>query len=191
MAQDNDAIKRIIQSRKNSDVNEILKNYSNKEARENGWDSNSVHKENIMLNLSATDKESVLSQMSDVLFQNGFVKSTFKDAVIDREKEFATGLPTHLCSVAIPHTDVEHINHRTIGVAVLEKEVPFIEMGTLDQQTEVKIVFMLAMDKVDDQLKLLQQLMQIFQSEEKLEQILRTKDETILATLINDYLEYN
>lgn len=35
-------------------------------------------------------------------------------------------------------------------------------MGTLDQQTEVKIVFMLAMDKVDDQLKLLQQLMQIF-----------------------------
>ncbi|MDT4101312.1 PTS sugar transporter subunit IIA, partial [Staphylococcus aureus] len=57
--------------------------------------------------------------------------------------------------------------------------------------TEVKIVFMLAMDKVDDQLKLLQQLMQIFQSEEKLEQILRTKDETILATLINDYLEYN
>ncbi|HCZ7184759.1 TPA: PTS sugar transporter subunit IIA [Staphylococcus aureus] len=101
-----------------------------------------VHKENIMLNLSATDKESVLSQMSDVLFQNGFVKSTFKDAVIDREKEFATGLPTHLCSVAIPHTDVE-------------------------------------------------QLMQIFQSEEKLEQILRTKDETILATLINDYLKYN
>ena len=150
-----------------------------------------VHKENIMLNLSATDKESVLSQMSEVLFQNGFVKSTFKDAVIDREKEFATGLPTHLCSVAIPHTDVEHINHRTIGVAVLEKEVPFIEMGTLDQQTEVKIVFMLAMDKVDDQLKLLQQLMQIFQSEEKLEQMLRTKDETILATLINDYLEYN
>ena len=145
-----------------------------------------VHKENIMLNLSATDKESVLSQMSEVLFQNGFVKSTFKDAVIDREKEFATGLPTHLCSVAIPHTDVEHINHRTIGVAVLEKEVPFIEMGTLDQQTEVKIVFMLAMDKVDEQ-----QLMQIFQSEEKLEQILRTKDETILATLINDYLEYN
>lgn len=51
-------------------------------------------------------------------------------------------------------------------MAVLEKEVPFIEMGTLDQQTEVKIVFMLAMDKLDDQLKLLQQLMQIFQSEE-------------------------
>lgn len=50
---------------------------------------------------------------------------------------------------------------------------------------------MLAMNKVDDQLKLLQQLIQIFQSEEKLEQILRTKDETILATLINDYLEYN
>ncbi len=61
----------------------------------------------------------------------------------------------------------------------------------LIEQTEVKIVFMLAMDKVDDQLKLLQQLMQIFQSEEKLEQILPTKDETILATLINDYLEYN
>ncbi|GJF36563.1 PTS sugar transporter subunit IIA [Staphylococcus argenteus] len=150
-----------------------------------------IHEENIILNLSATYKESVLSQMSDVLYQNGFVKSTFKDAVIEREKEFATGLPTHLCSVAIPHTDVEHINNRTIGVAILEKEVPFVEMGTLDQQTDVKIVFMLAMDKVDDQLKLLQQLMQIFQSEEKLEQILRTKDRAALATIINGYLEYN
>ncbi|MGZ1532805.1 PTS sugar transporter subunit IIA [Staphylococcus argenteus] len=150
-----------------------------------------IHEENIILNLSATDKESVLSQMSDVLCQNGFVKSKFKDAVIEREKEFATGLPTHLCSVAIPHTDVEHINNRTIGVAILEKEVPFVEMGTLDQQTDVKIVFMLAMDKVDDQLKLLQQLMQIFQSEEKLEQILRTKDRAALATIINGYLEYN
>lgn len=150
-----------------------------------------IHEENIILNLSATDKESVLSQMSDVLCQNGFVKSTFKDAVIEREKEFATGLPTHLCSVAIPHTDVEHINNRTIGVAILEKEVPFVEMETLDQQTDVKIVFMLAMDKVDDQLKLLQQLMQIFQSEEKLEQILRTKDRAALATIINGYLEYN
>lgn len=150
-----------------------------------------IHEENIILNLSATDKESVLSQMSDVLYQNGFVKSTFKDAVIQREEEFATGLPTHLCSVAIPHTDVKHINNRTIGVAILEKEVPFVEMGTLDQQTDVKIVFMLAMDKVDDQLKLLQQLMQIFQSEEKLEQILRTKDRAALATIINEYLEYN
>ncbi|MCS5348467.1 PTS sugar transporter subunit IIA [Staphylococcus aureus] len=150
-----------------------------------------IHEENIIINLSATDKESVLSQMSDVLYQNGFVKSTFKDAVIEREKEFATGLPTHLCSVAIPHTDVEHINNRTIGVAILEKEVPFVEMGTLDQQTDVKIVFMLAMEKVDDQLKLLQQLMQIFQSEEKLEQILRTKDQAALATIINGYLEYN
>ncbi|CAM4002602.1 PTS sugar transporter subunit IIA [Staphylococcus schweitzeri] len=150
-----------------------------------------IHEENIILNLSATDKESVLSQMSDVLYQNGFVKSTFKDAVIQREEEFATGLPTHLCSVAIPHTDVEHINNRTIGVAILEKEVPFVEMGTLDQQTDVKIVFMLAMDKVDDQLKLLQQLMQIFQSEEKLEQILRTNDRAALATIINEYLEYN
>ena len=85
VAQDNDAIKRIIQSRKNSDVNEILKIIQIKK-RGKWMGQQLVHKENIMLNLSATDKESVLSQMSDVLFQNGFVKSTFKDAVIDREK---------------------------------------------------------------------------------------------------------
>lgn len=90
-----------------------------------------IHEENIILNLSATDKESVLSQMSDVLYQNGFVKSTFKDAVIEREKEFATGLPTHLCSVAIPHTDVEHINNRTIGVAILEKKCRLLKWGHL------------------------------------------------------------
>uniref|UniRef100_UPI00210E493F hypothetical protein n=1 Tax=Staphylococcus aureus TaxID=1280 RepID=UPI00210E493F len=40
VAQTNDAIKRIIPSRKNSAVHELLKTYSTKEARENGWDSN-------------------------------------------------------------------------------------------------------------------------------------------------------
>ena len=62
-----------------------------------------VHKENIMLNLAATDKESVLSNVQMCYFKMGPVKSTFKDAVIDRKKNFATGLPTHLCSVFIPH----------------------------------------------------------------------------------------
>ncbi|MBR8891634.1 PTS sugar transporter subunit IIA, partial [Staphylococcus aureus] len=35
-----DAINQIIRSRKNYDVNQILNTFSNKEARENGWDSN-------------------------------------------------------------------------------------------------------------------------------------------------------
>ncbi|EHJ09178.1 PTS sugar transporter subunit IIA [Staphylococcus simiae] len=149
-----------------------------------------IQEENILLSLTASDKEDVLSQMSDLLHRNGYVKETFKQAVIDREHEFATALPTQRCSVAIPHTDVEHINERTIGVAILEDEVPFVEMGTLDQQTNVKIVFMLAMDKVDDQLSLLQQLMQIFQSDDKLESILRATDTTELAALINQYLAH-
>lgn len=40
LAQNQDAINQIIRSRKNYDVNQILNTFSNKEARENGWDSN-------------------------------------------------------------------------------------------------------------------------------------------------------
>lgn len=144
----------------------------------------------ILLDLEGLTKEEVLEAMAANLEEKGLVKDTFKDAVIAREAEYATGLPTAGYSVAIPHTDVEHVNRKAISVAVLKEPVSFGVMGDPEETTPVKLVFMLAMDEADSQLGLLTKLMQIFQDEETLKFLVNGKDKTEIVKLLADKLGF-
>ncbi|MFD2627776.1 PTS sugar transporter subunit IIA [Oceanobacillus kapialis] len=144
----------------------------------------------ILLNMEASNKEDVLSKMGQNLQSLGLVKESFTKAIIAREAEFATGLPTKGVSVAIPHTDVEHVIQKTISVAVLKDPVDFCVMGDDEETTPVKLVFMLAMDKPHDQLALLQRLMQIFQDEETLATLAAETSETAVLQLLENKLDF-
>nr|WP_263314686.1 PTS sugar transporter subunit IIA [Mammaliicoccus sp. Marseille-Q6498] len=143
---------------------------------------------NVLLDMEATTNEEALSKLSDLMYQNGYVKETYKEAVIEREKSFATGLPTVYCSVAIPHTDIQHVQSKAIGIAVLKETVPFVIMGELEETTDVKLIFMLAMDKEDAQLSLLQKLMGIFQNDQLLEFIANATDKQSIVDAIDKEL---
>ena len=82
----------------------------------------------ILLDVEGDNKEEVLATIGNNLVERGLVKESFVPAIIKREGEFATGLPTAGVSVAIPHTDVEHVNKKTISVAVLKNPVDFVIM---------------------------------------------------------------
>lgn len=143
----------------------------------------------ILVDLEGTTKEEVLESMARNLFEQGVVKESYIDAVISREKIFPTGLPTRGCSVAIPHTDIEHVNKKSISVAVLKNTVDFGIMGEMDTYTPVKLVFMLAMDQQHAQLSLLQSLMQIFQDEEMLTLLSNEKCKNTIRELLNKKLK--
>lgn len=145
---------------------------------------------NVLIDLEASTNEEALSKLSDHMYQNGYVKESHKDAVIERERSFATGLPTVYCSVAIPHTDIQHVQSKAIGIATLKETVPFVIMGEEKETTDVKLIFMLAMDKEEAQLSLLQKLMGIFQNDEILETIANATDkETIVETIDKELSE--
>jgi PTS system galactitol-specific IIA component len=143
----------------------------------------------ISVDLEAASSEDVLRKMGNNLHSKNLVKETFTQAIIDREGEFATGLPTSGVSVAIPHTDVEHVNTKTISVATLKEPVDFgIMGGGPDETTPVKVVFLLAMNESNDQLSLLQQLMQVFQDEETLMTLANEKDKSNIKHLLTEKL---
>ncbi|WP_010648213.1 PTS sugar transporter subunit IIA [Oceanobacillus massiliensis] len=144
----------------------------------------------ILLNLEGTTKEEVLETVSSNLVDKGLVKPSFIQAIINREGEFATGLPTAGVSVAIPHTDVEHVNQKTISIAVLKDPVDFVIMGDDSETTPVQIVFMLAMDEPHSQLSLLQRLMQVFQNEEVLKELASQTDKTAIKNLMEEKLDF-
>ena len=132
----------------------------------------------IHLNLEGDTKEDVLTEMGRHLVSKGLVKESFINAIIAREGEFPTGLPTAGIAVAIPHTDVEHVNRKTISVGVLKNAVDFGVMGDDSKTTPVRLVFMLAMDEAHAQLSLLQSLSNIFQDEDTLKSLVEAKDKT-------------
>src|ERR1035437_9385608 len=92
---------------------------------------------------SAIDWKEVLLKFSDMAEKNGFVRSGFGEALIAREKEYPTGLPTEI-PLAIPHAYPEYIIKSGVGLALLDPPVTFRQMGgEEDQWLSVKLVVLM------------------------------------------------
>lgn len=114
----------------------------------------------------ANSRDDALKLLSNEFITKGVAKSTFYEGLLNREKEFPTGLSANKLCVAIPHTDVVHVNKTQIGFMNLDAPVEFIEMGTDDKKIPVTMMFMLALKEPHEQLEMLQKLMDIFQNDD-------------------------
>lgn len=118
----------------------------------------------VEVGLKADDKESAIRSLAALLIGQNYVKETYIDAVLTREKSFPTGLRTLDVHVAIPHCDVGHCIHPGIAVGVLASPVEFTEMATLDKFVDVKIIFLLAITEPEQQVIWLARLVNLFQT---------------------------
>lgn len=146
-----------------------------------------LNEETILLNLNVDDRIEALKEIGNRLLSQGYVKKSFIDAIIKREKKFATGIKTNSLGVAIPHTDVEHVNEASIAIGVLEKPVLFADMGSGDE-IEVSIVFMLAIKEPNQQLTMLQKLVNIFQDEVTLNKIYNANSKPEIIHIMKAFL---
>lgn len=145
----------------------------------------------ILTDIEADSTEEVIRIMANNLHKQGLVKESYIEAVIKREQTYATGLPTNSFSVAIPHTDIEHVNQKAISVGILKEPVEFGIMGEASEKTPVKLVFMLAMDEGHSQLEMLQNLMQVFQNEDILYSLANNDSKTSIKELLLKHLNFN
>lgn len=143
----------------------------------------------ILLDVEAENQFNLLEKVADNLHQLGYVKDTYKNAVIEREKVFATGLPTLMGGVAIPHTDIQHVNTPAISIARLKNPVDFIIMGDDTATVAVDLIFMLAMKEEHAQLELLQSLMGILQDEEALSFIKKAPTKEDIRKFVSEKLQ--
>ncbi len=139
----------------------------------------------IQIQLTAADSEAVIRSLGGLLHANGYVHDTFVDAVIAREKVFATGLPTPEIQVAIPHADIEHVKRSAIAVGTLAKPITFGEMGSQDGTVDVRIACCLAVKESESLVLLLQNLVGIFQDTAFLRRLLKQERPQDVADLIN------
>ena len=116
-------------------------------------------------------KTEAISILISLLEKKGYVKPSFKQAVLDREEVFPTGLPTQPVAVAIPHTDSLHVNQSALAVGILKKPVSFIEMGTTDTKLSVSVISILAISDKNSMVEVLRHFALVFRDQDFIKKI--------------------
>lgn len=123
----------------------------------------------VCMGLEADTDQQALELLANQLWKEGVVKESYIPAVKLREKTFATGLLFEDMGIAIPHTDAEHVEEASIGIAILKQPIAFKAMGMPEEEVPVEMMFMMAIKEAHSQIEFLQALMEIFQTKGRLQ----------------------
>ncbi len=136
--------------------------------------------------LHSSDWEGVLRELSRFLHQRGYVKDTYEEAIIKREREVPTGLavPGRI-NVAIPHADIEHVNKEALVINIPDKPIKFMRMDDPDSLIDVKLILLLVIKNPDGYVKFLSKLTELFQ-DDKFVELVNKKDYDGLVEYIRE-----
>lgn len=138
----------------------------------------------IFTNLTFRDAEEAIRYGAGKLYQEGYVKETYEDSVVNREKEFPTGLPTEPFGIAIPHTDRSYVKKSGVCCMKLNRPVAFRQMGAGEESVAAHFVLLLAISDSSKHMDLLSGLMELFTNAELLQQLDQAEDRTEIAEIL-------
>jgi len=144
----------------------------------------------ITVGLEAKTASEVIRELASRLYEKGYVKDSYLEAVIRREEVYPTGMATEI-PVAMPHTDVQHCLHTGIAVGILKNPVEFRNMGDPEQTIPVRLVFLLAVVNPANQVRLLRQLVDFFIETAQLEKLLKCDNADQALDILHHSLNLN
>ena len=141
--------------------------------------------------LEADNQEQLFDQVATLLEEKKVVTDTYRSALIEREKEFPTGLDMeflgkNLPNVAIPHTDTIHNLTENVVVVRLAKPVTFHNMIAPDKEVEVSLLFFIINNSSSSQTNILAQLMDFFTGNGHLEALSKITEPEALFQYISE-----
>ena len=157
--------------------------YERSNGKEMVWEK--LREELIIPGLDAKNSDEIFEALGGELVKQGYCKESYVQALKDREAEFPTGINMGEKGVAIPHTDVSHVNKKGIAIGTLKEPVSFVEMGTDDEYVNAQVIFMLAVDE-KGHLELLQAILGILQDQETLTKLAEAKDAAEIIEIIKE-----
>lgn len=143
----------------------------------------------IFLNCKFKNKVEALTELSNRLYEKDRVKESFKEAILEREKNYPTGLLLNDINVAVPHADPEHVIDPTLVIATLENPVNFKRMDDPSKDVDVSIMFVFAVNNPDTHLGMLQETFQLMQMNGFREELIACKSSKDAKNVIEIYLK--
>lgn len=137
----------------------------------------------IFLDLEATDRSDLFSQLAKKYTEKGYVNDGFLDFLNTREDNYPTGLDLGAHQVAIPHGDPKYIKHPFISVVRLVNSVGMKKMEDPDADISVKLFFVLGLTDGGSHINVLREVIKHLQDDVFVTQILKAKTSgDVLAT---------
>lgn len=135
-----------------------------------------LFRKELILKSCAATKEKVLSEVGHILYEKGLVKESFKQAIIEREVNYPTGLDLSpvavgLPNVALPHTDAKHCKSQVIVFVKLEQAISFNNMMQPEAALPVHYLFVLVNHQKEKQVNVLSELMGFLINEATMQQL--------------------
>jgi len=152
-------------------------------------DNSMLSSELVKVGLAVVDREGAIRFLAGLLEKGGYVKRSFQEAVLERERTFPTGLPTGEINVAIPHADSVHVLRSAIAVAVLAEPVKFHQMGDPEMLLDVDIVMVLAIQDPKAVVPFLQKACTMFQDQKLLADLKASTQPQEVVGLLRTRLE--
>lgn len=141
----------------------------------------------VNLALTATTKEQVIHELTDLLYHDGAIsdRAAFIEDVWLREAEGSTGFENH---IAIPHGKSAAVKHTTLAIGRTQHDIPW---ETLDG-SQVRCIILFAV-RLEDQntthIRLLSQVASALADDEVIAQLLVENDASNIIRLFSQYAE--
>lgn len=148
----------------------------------------SCYEDLVILDVEAENYEDAIRQVGALLYNGGYVKDTYIDAVVEREADFPTGLILQDIEIAMPHTAGIHVNKPAVCVAKMKRPVEFGHMGDPDTKVKAEMLFMMAILDPDAQIETLQNMMGVFQNSQAVAEFKAAKTEKELFEVAHKYI---
>lgn len=137
-----------------------------------------LQKKNIIINCKSKSKDEVIREVGQLLCDSGYVESSYIDAMLEREKIFATNIGN---SIAIPHgVETAKKNIKVSGIAVM-----VFPEGTPWNDELVKVVIGIA-GVGDDHLEVLANIANTLSTQEAVDKLVKSSADMILKTFTGE-----
>ncbi len=148
----------------------------------------SCYKDLVITDLQANDYKEAILKVGELLYKGGYVKETYIEEVIKREKVYPTGLILEDMNIAMPHTTGDHVIVPAVCIAKLSNPVIFKHMGDPDTEVKAELIFMMAIKNPDDQVETLKNVMSVFTNKEAVEEFKSAQDKEALFSVAMKYI---
>ena len=144
----------------------------------------------VFFDIEADDANALFDALYERLREAGYVRESWPDAIRERERDYPTGLLTPTAAVAIPHVDPAHIERPYIAVIKPPRPVTFEFMAGMGDPVPAELIVNLGITRDGGQVQVLQELMNLFQDEDAVADIMaQTTGEGMVSAIAGRFDE--
>jgi len=138
------------------------------------------------LDVESSSANELFKVMAANLQNKGFVNEKYLDGLINREKEFPTGLQLADYGVSIPHTDPETVKEDFIAIVRPKDPIMFSLMEDNDKKASMDLCFFIGLNDGKKSPLILMELISLIQNHKLILSVLNEKNKEQIIEKIQE-----